>query len=543
MKICPTCASTYPNNVAFCPRDGAALRSAEGLQPGAIIRDKYQILSEIGRGGMGVVYKARHLIWNEDKAIKVLTAVGDAAQPGLKSLMAEARLMRHVQHPNIVRVEDADTTEDGQPFVVMEYVDGESLRERLNRLRTLSPAAALGIAAQVCSALAAVHERGVIHRDIKPQNLLLTKGPDGSDTVRVIDFGIAKVREDAGLGYTGMLTSTTGQFIRTVTYASPEQAAGMSSSDLDGRTDLYSLGLVLYEMLAGRLPFVGNEPLVILMQRLLNPPAPLEGAGLPTEVATLVMKALEKERERRYASCTDMQQAIAAILDKWKAQEQQDTVSLAVPASSKVQTRVNPLDGLTYVYIPPGEFTMGCSPGDTECHDNEEPAHHERIAEGFWLSQTPVTQAAWKKVMGNNPSHLKGDQLPVESVDWDQAASYCKAVAGRLPTEKEWEYAARAGTTSARYGPLDEVAWYRGNSGGRKHAVGSKQPNAFGLYDMLGSVWEWTADNYDAAGRYRVLRGGSFNNLTGGVRASGRLRVEPTRHSRGIGFRCVAEFR
>jgi serine/threonine protein kinase len=224
------------------------LRSSGGLEPGALIRKKYEILSEIGRGGMGVVYRARHLIWNEEKALKVLVAAGAAAQQGLKGLMAEALVMRQLQHPHIVRVEDADYTEDDQPFVVMEYVDGQSLRQKLDGEGPLAPDLALQIAAQTCSALSAAHQKGIIHRDIKPQNLLLAKNADGSETVKVIDFGIAKVREEAGLGFTGMMTGTTGFFVGTPGYASPEQALGMRGSDLDGRTDLYSLGLVLYEM-------------------------------------------------------------------------------------------------------------------------------------------------------------------------------------------------------------------------------------------------------------------------------------------------------
>jgi formylglycine-generating enzyme required for sulfatase activity len=177
---------------------------------------------------------------------------------------------------------------------------------------------------------------------------------------------------------------------------------------------------------------------------------------------------------------------------------------------------------------------MGCSPGDNYCDGNEKPPHAEQIANGFWLGQTEVTQAAWKKVMNNNPSHFRGDQLPVEQVTWSDAGKYCAAIDGRLPTEKEWEYAARAGTTDSRYGPLDAVAWYLGNSDGTTHPVGLKLANAFGLYDMLGNVWECTADN---------LRGGSWGNDTRDVRASFHFRYEPTTRNNSVGFRCVGELR
>jgi formylglycine-generating enzyme required for sulfatase activity len=205
-------------------------------------------------------------------------------------------------------------------------------------------------------------------------------------------------------------------------------------------------------------------------------------------------------------------------------------------------TSVNAKDGLTYVWIPAGSFTMGCSPGDSACLDDEKPPHAEQIANGFWLGRTEVTQAAWAKVKGPpNPSRFKGDQMPAESIDWTQAASYCKDIGGRLPTGKEWEYAARAGAPGPRYGLLNDVAWYFVNSGRTTHPVGLKQANAYGLYDMLGNVWEWTADDYPTGGK--VVRGGSWNDNSSGVRASFRNGSEPATRGSTIGFRCVGEFR
>jgi formylglycine-generating enzyme required for sulfatase activity len=233
--------------------------------------------------------------------------------------------------------------------------------------------------------------------------------------------------------------------------------------------------------------------------------------------------------------------------------------NLQAKLGEAAKTRINPKDGLRYVFIPPGTFRMGCSVGDSECFSNENPAHDVKISNGFWLGQTDVTQGAWKKVMGGtNPSNFKGDQLPVETVTWSDAANYCNATGGRLPAEAEWEYGARGGSTSARYGELDAIAWYDKNSNGTTHAVGGKQPNQFGLFDMLGNVWEWTSDWYGekyyseqqeadprgpSEGQARVVRGGSWVNLSLFARASIRDRFEPSRQSSSLGFRCVGELR
>ena len=220
------------------------------------------------------------------------------------------------------------------------------------------------------------------------------------------------------------------------------------------------------------------------------------------------------------------------------------------------QVKPNPKDGLRYVYIEPGEFLMGCSPGDTECDDKNEKPHRVRLTRAFWIGQTEVTQAAYQKLIGKNPSNFQGADRPVEQVDWKEAAAYCRAVDMRLPTEAEWEFAARAGSATARYGPLDEVAWYTSNSKSSTQPVAAKKPNAWGLYDTLGNVWEWTADWYDPAyygaspaenptgpakGDQRVLRGGGWVYIPAVVRVSVRLRLGPTYRILGIGFRCAGE--
>ena len=214
--------------------------------------------------------------------------------------------------------------------------------------------------------------------------------------------------------------------------------------------------------------------------------------------------------------------------------------------------KTNPKDGLTYVWIPPGKFAMGCAPKDAECFDNKKKVHDVTISLGFWMGQTDVTQEAYSRVNGRNPSHFKGGKLPVDTVNWAEAQNYCQAIGGRLPREAEWEYAARGGDTSARYGVAREIAWSRDNSAGKTHAVASKKSNAFGLFDMLGLVWEWTADWYgeyagvpetDPVGpggsKGRTLRGGSWSDAPRFARASEREAARPEDRYDTIGFRCV----
>jgi len=226
--------------------------------------------------------------------------------------------------------------------------------------------------------------------------------------------------------------------------------------------------------------------------------------------------------------------------------------SLRVTDPEPGTTKDNPKDGLTYVWIPPGTFQMGCSKGDTQCSPdgNEKPAHLVTISKGFWMGQTEVTQDAFSRVTGQSPGNFEGGQLPVNQVRFDDAQAYCQAVGMRLPTEAEWEYAARAGDTSARYGDVDSVAWYVSRSASRTHQVGQKAPNKFGLYDMLGNVSEWVSDFYGpyspgaqtdpqtTAGEKRIARGGSWEFGAEEARASARF--TPTDGSkRSLGLRCV----
>jgi len=208
-----------------------------------------------------------------------------------------------------------------------------------------------------------------------------------------------------------------------------------------------------------------------------------------------------------------------------------------------------------YMWVPPAPdgYMMGCSPMDGECSPNEKPAHLVKIANGFWLGRDEVKQEWFSRTMKNaNPSRFKGDSLPVDSVTWDDANAFCRAYGGRLPTEEEWEYAARAGTTGARYGDaregtLNDLAWYGSNSSGMTHKTHAKIPNAWGLDDMLGNLSEWTSTGAAASPEpaknncpgCKIVRGGSWSSPVNEVRASYRRAAATTSRDSTIGFRCI----
>jgi formylglycine-generating enzyme required for sulfatase activity len=217
------------------------------------------------------------------------------------------------------------------------------------------------------------------------------------------------------------------------------------------------------------------------------------------------------------------------------------------------QVRQNPIDGLEYAWIPPGQFRMGCPEEDSMCHDCEKPAHEVEIKRGFWIGKTPVTQRAYQRVIQANPSYFQGAERPVENVSWVEAKAYCDAVGMRLPTEAEWEYAARAGSTKNWYDKnLDKIAWSNRNCKNKTHPVALKQPNAWGLYDTLGNVWEWCSDWYGpyqtsrqmnpvgpSSGYEKVLRGHAFYWNVRLVRVWDRGWASPATRHRRIGFRCA----
>ncbi len=280
--------------------------------PGTLIEGKYEILGKIREGGMGAIYKVRHRLLDEIRVIKVMRPQIGEDEEMKKRFVQEAKTVTKLKHPNIGAVLDFALDADGTAYIVMEFIDGVTLADVFKTAGPPEIPLALEVAHQTLLALGYLHRRNVVHRDIAPDNLMLTRDEDGNPRVKVIDLGIAKT-----LDKTVEMTST-GVFLGKVKYCSPEQLGGLPKGEtLDGRSDLYSLGVVLYEMLTGQRPFKGDTPREHFAAHLFTPPASFaesDPAGrVPEPVRTAVLKALEKKREDRFASADEFDREILRL--------------------------------------------------------------------------------------------------------------------------------------------------------------------------------------------------------------------------------------
>ena len=262
--------------------------------------NNYQVRQLIGEGGMGTVYLARHPVLEKTAAVKVLRRAHADDEDMVARFMNEARAANAIQHPHIIEVLDVGRLDDGLPYILMEYLDGETLGQRLRRLGRAPLAQTLTIIGQTAAALAAAHASGVVHRDLKPENIFLARDAGGAERVKVLDFGIAKLRGDRSRHR----VDTKGTVVGTPVYMAPEQCRG-GVAEPDGRSDIYALGTVMYELLCGRAPFdKGHGYGDVLVMHLLETPLPPRAVvpELPPEIDAVILRALAKDPGDRFAS-------------------------------------------------------------------------------------------------------------------------------------------------------------------------------------------------------------------------------------------------
>ncbi|HEY0255507.1 MAG TPA: serine/threonine-protein kinase [Kofleriaceae bacterium] len=281
---------------------------------GAMLSGRYLVTKKVGQGGMGAVYEATHTLIGKRVAVKVLLEKYAQREQIVARLKKEAQLASSIGNEHIIDITDIGNTDDGRTFVVMEYLEGESLAECLAREHELPEQRILRIASQAASALSAAHAKGIVHRDIKPENLFLLKRKE-QDFVKVVDFGISKSLRATGEEEEQQRLTQTGMVLGTPLYMSPEQARG--DEDLDHRVDVYALGVIMYETAAGRVPFAGTNYLSVISQVLNEQPKPLREIRpeLSEEFEAIVQKAMAKDRNDRYVDAEAMQRDVTALLE------------------------------------------------------------------------------------------------------------------------------------------------------------------------------------------------------------------------------------
>jgi serine/threonine protein kinase len=304
-------------------------------EPGFILDGKYEIRQRLGSGGMGEVYLVRHLHLQELRVVKILRQDLAADPSAQKRFMREARLATQIKHPNVAILYDFSRLEDGSFYMVWEHIEGEDVGDRLRRAGPFPVPLAVQLGVQALRGLEAVHSSGVIHRDLSPDNLMLMEDRRGQTTIKIIDLGLARTLEaDANFEITQV-----GMFMGKLQYCSPEQAGASSGQTLDARSDLYSIALVLYEMIAGRPPFDSENQAGFIFKRLSEDPLPLIGRNprvdVPKELDRVVRQALERDRERRFPDAASFIKALERISQSLNAAETREIPVWSLPPAAR----------------------------------------------------------------------------------------------------------------------------------------------------------------------------------------------------------------
>ncbi len=638
-----------PETSPVPPADTGTFPRGSIFAPGDIFLEKYEILRPIGAGGMGSVFQARHVRFPKLYAIKVINPNLMEDPTMIQRFEREARLMAEVGHRNAVTIFDFGVSDD-ICYLVMEYLKGETLRQRLRRAGTFDAAQLRSFAEQMCCVLGVMHRKKIIHRDLKPDNIYFHQDEDGEEVLKVLDFGIAKLGSTLG----GPDMTVPGAVIGTPDYMSPEQCHG---GTVDARSDLYALGIIFFHVLTGALPFDNDNPMTV-MYRQVNEPAPNPcsfNPDIPAPVANVILKMLAKEPNRRYRNAHDVLEAIfeaydsppppsidtiavtepltplstSAELETFPETEEEPPVEPLVetpiiaeipvvrppapkpnrwllpavvaavvtlggfgvafrtslfpaPAVSKPEQPVPagvPSD--EFILIPGGEFTIGRNADECgkapkeECNIQPEeiPAHPVTLA-AYYIGRTEVTNRQYREFIAATgyaapPDWLNGnfpkgtDDLPVTQVSWNDAEAYCRwrsqrdRLDIRLPTEAEWEHAAR-GDDNRRFpwgndwkGGFADVATPQAKQPFSISAVSRFDKSPLGVSGMAGNVGEWTRSTFEVypGSTYAatpgdraclVVRGGNFRSKVNAARTSYRAWDIPTVRKPEYGFRLAA---
>ena len=320
MKYCTACKAKYDDSVSFCAIDGEVLEADPASIVNTVLDGQYQMEALLGKGGMGAVYRARHILLGDRVAIKVLPPEVRTNAEWLRRFRREGQAARRFRHPNSVTVYDLRTASDGTIYMVMEYVEGHTLEQELKTRGRFTAAEAFEILTPIMSVLDTAHSMGVVHRDLKPENIMVGKPAEGGEPViKLLDLGIAKMREIAGDNGGNTALTMAGQVLGTPYYMSPEQWGEIprdGNSEIDGRADIYSLGLVFYQMISGRRPFAGNTLQELRREHVTTRPRPLHevAADVPRGFSDAIERATAKDRGDRQPTASALANELRAGL-------------------------------------------------------------------------------------------------------------------------------------------------------------------------------------------------------------------------------------
>jgi eukaryotic-like serine/threonine-protein kinase len=316
LKKCPACNREFVGSMVVCPQDSTLLIPVKkDALLGTKVAEKYEVLSEVGHGGMSIVYKARHELMDRIVAIKMLQAALVNDQTSIKRFQQEAQAASCLTHPNVIAVHDYGLAPSGQPYLVMDFLQGESLADVIKRDNHVEGVRAANIFIQACDALEHAHQKGVLHRDLKSGNIMLTEFEGHQDVVKVVDFGIAKLMPNSGKQIQNL--TQTGEIFGSPIYMSPEQCLGQQ---LDSRSDIYSMGTMLYEALTGLPPLMGDTIIDTMQMHVSTKPQPFTAVRpdlkIPPELERICFRAVEKKQDDRFPSMAIFREALEKALEK-----------------------------------------------------------------------------------------------------------------------------------------------------------------------------------------------------------------------------------